>query len=197
MGGVRRALPLLAVVALLAGCAGHPKPKPAPALSTLLAHGKSVHFVLDGTVKLDLQSILARLHHVPPFHIHAVGDASRLGLTAAGSVTGDVSGVGSVVLSGDKAYARTRGTWYDLGDVKSAADLLRGAHWTVESGQNGRPQTLHCDLHLTTPQLEKVSGLGLPFGIDGADVAAVVHLSHWGEPVTITPPASAVPLPGH
>jgi len=192
---MKRALMLVAVLAL-AGCGSshHAQPKPAPALSALLAREKSVHFVLDGTVKLDLNSILARLHPVPPFHVRAVGDASRLGLKMAGTVHGEVSGSGSGLWAGKRAYAEVGGTWYDLGGVKRPAKLLRGAQWTVSRGPGGRPRTLRGDLHLTTKQLEQVSGLSLPLGIDGADVSATIHLSRWGEPVTITSPGSSPPV---
>jgi hypothetical protein len=190
---VRRVLPLLAVLTL-AGCgSNHPKPRPAPALSTLLARAKTAHFVLDGTVKIELQSLLARLHPISPFHLHASGDASRSGLTANGVLHGDVSGSGRLVVAGKKAYAQLVDTWYELGRAKTAADLLRGAHWTVEPN-SGRPRALHGRLHLTAQQLETLSGMKLPFGVEGADVSLNVRLSRWGEPVTIAPPRTSEPI---
>lgn len=188
---MRRALPLLAVLAL-AGCGGgheaQPKPQ-TPVLSAVLAHRKSVHFVLDGTAKVELESMLARLHHVPPFHIHAVGNASRSGLSARGAVDGELAAAGTVVVAGDKAYAGAGGTWYDLGSVRSLSEPLRSAHWNVAG------DTLRGTLHLSTDQLERLSGLSLPFGVEGADAAVKIRLSRWGKPVSIRTPSGAVPLP--
>lgn len=180
---------------LLAGCGSHSKPKPAPTLSAVLAHEKSVHFVANGTVKIELQSLVAHLHHVPPFKLHADGDASRYGLKASGGVQGGVSGTGTAIVVGKEGFGRAQGTWYSLGDVTKAAQLLRGATWTSETGPGGRPRVLNASLHLTTNQLEQLSGLKLPFGVEGADVDLHLRLSRWGERVTITRPRYALPLP--
>jgi len=189
---VRRALPLLAVTAVLSSCGSHATPQTTPSLSALLARGKSVHFVVDGTVKLDLNPILARLHPVPPFHVHGVGDASRLGLRADGTIHGDVSGTGTVVVAGNQAYARVGGAWYDLGTVRSAADLLHGAQW---HGRGERPRVLQDKLHVTSAQLEDLSGLSVPFGVDGAQAKLTIHLSRWGEHVSVSPPREHELLP--
>jgi hypothetical protein len=198
---VKRALPLFAFLAL-AGCGGSheakpkPKPKPqTPVLSALLARRGSVHFVLHGTVKIDEQSLLSHLHQVPPLHVHAVGDASRYGLTASGSVQGEVSGSSRVVVSGPKAFGLAEGRWYSMGKVKPAADLLRSANWTVDRAPDGTAQTLHGDLHASSDQLEQLSGVSVPFGVEGADATVTIHLSRWGEPVSIRRPGHAVPLP--
>jgi hypothetical protein len=164
-------------------------------LSELLARDRSVHFALNGTVKIDEQSLLSHLHQVPPFQLHAVGDASRSGLKATGSAEGEVSGSGTLVVVGKKGYARTEGAWYSVAAVKPEAELLRGAHWTVVRAADGKPQSLHGELHLSTDQLEQLSGVSMPFGVEGADATVTIHLSRWGEPVTVKAPGSAKPLP--
>jgi hypothetical protein len=199
-GRVKRALPLLAVLSLAACGSSHharlkPKPPGAPVLSDLLAHRHSVHFALDGTVKIDEQSLLSHLHQLPPFGIHGSGDASRYGLNATGNLSGEVSGRGTAVVAGPKAYARAGSPWYSLGKVKPIADLLRSANWTVDWDTAGQPRSVHGDLHVSTGQLEQLSGLSLPFGVDGADLSITIHLSRWGEPVHITRPRGASPLP--
>ena len=191
---MKRAL-LLVVIVALAGCGSshraQPRPKPpeTPVLSDLLKQQKSVHFVLDGTIKVDEQSLLSHLHQVPPLHVHAAGDAARGGLKGGGSVEGEVSGSGTLLVAGKQAYGNAGGTWYRLGPVAPSATALRNAHWT-RSGD-----TLHGAIHLSTDQLERLSGVSIPFGVDGADATVTVHLSRWGEPVSIQRPNRAVPLP--
>ena len=191
---MKRALPFVAVVAL-AGCGSShqaqskPKPPRTPVLSRLLARAHSVHFVLDGTIKVDEQSFLSHLHQVPPLHLHAAGAAARGGLKGSGSLKGEVSGSGTLVVAGTKAYARAAGTWYDLGQVETAAHALRGAQW--ERAGN----SLRGTLHLSTGQLEQLSGVSMPFGVDGAHASVTIRLSRWGDPVAIKPPGTAVPLP--
>lgn len=184
---MKRALPLLLLI-VAAGC-GSAQEKPTPTLAALLAHRKSVHFVLDGTATVELLPLLSQLRHVPPLQFHATGDASRLGLQARGGVRGAVSHAGTVVVSGDEAYVNANGTWYDLGSARAPANLLRNAHWRVTGN------TLRGTLHLSTGQLQRLSGLSLPFGVEGADARVIVRLSRWGQRVTIKRPSGAIPLP--
>ena len=185
-------------VAALAGCGGHATPKqsppPAPVLSTLLAREKSVHFLLDGTVKIDLPSLLGLVHPLAPIRIRASGDASRRGAKAAGTLHGALGGSGRVVVAGKAGYVQVGGTWYTLGRIRTVRELLRHARWTVERASGGRPQTLHGRLHLSRGQLGQLWGAGLPFGVDGADMSITIHLSRWGEPVTVKAPHAAGPL---
>jgi hypothetical protein len=192
---VRRRVLLLLSILALSGCGSshrahsqHARPL-TPVLSTLLAHRHGVHFTLHGTITVDEQSLLSHLHQVPPLQLRAAGEASRDGLKGHGSLEGEVSGSGAVVVVGTRAYARTGGTWYDLGRVEAAARLLRGARW-MRSGN-----TLRGALHLSARQLERISGARLPFGVEGADLGVTIHLSGQGERVRITRPRSPRPLP--
>jgi hypothetical protein len=137
--------------------------------------------------------LLAHFHPITPFHLYASGDASRTGLTASGTLHGDVSGSGRLAVAGKNAYVHLADAWYDLGRAKTGAGMIRRAHWTVEPN-SARPRALHGRLHLTTQQLEMLSGVKLPFGVEGADIGLNVRLSRWGEPVTITAPASSGPF---
>ncbi len=197
---MKRALALLAVLAL-AGCGSseHAKPKlpEAPVLSQLLESDKTVHFALDATVKIDESFLLSHLHQVPPFDLQARGNASTDGLEGSGSVNGEVSGTGRALVYGPKGYAQVGNTWYALGKINSVANLVRNAHWAVVRGPDGKPHVLHGALHLSTEQLESLSGLSIPFGIDGADVDMTLRLSEWGTLIeeVVKPPRSARPLP--